>query len=112
MKIRIPSKKVCEKFHLTYELKGAQKAVGVLIEYYKILRMKIILDGRKVTRGYECDYFEGIASFTKRGLKKRNVLHELYHHIVENKNCEMSERKEEREANIFARAVIRKSKQG
>jgi hypothetical protein len=44
----------------------------------------------------EADYFEGVACFIKKGLKKRNVLHELYHHIVENKNIEMSERKEER----------------
>lgn len=112
MKIRIPSKKVCEKFHLTYELDGAQRAVNVLTEYYRIPSMKIMLDGRRVSKGYKCDYFEGIACFTKRGLEKRNVLHELYHHIVENKNIEMAERKEEKEANIFARAVIKKSKQG
>ena len=111
MKIRIPSKKVCEKFHLTYELKGAEKAVKVLTEYYGIPKMKIILNGRRVMRACDCDYFEGIACFTRRGLKKRNVLHELYHYIVENKNIEMSEAKEEREANTFARAVIRKSKQ-
>ena len=109
MKIRIPSKKVCEKFHLTYELKGAQKAVEVLTEYYGIRRVKIIMDGRRVMRACEADYFEGIACFTKRGLKKRNVLHELFHHIIENKNIKMSERKEEKEAKIFARAVIKKS---
>jgi hypothetical protein len=61
MKIRVPSKRICEKFHLTYELKGVQKGVDVLTEYYRIPRMKIILDGRKVTKGYECDYFEGFA---------------------------------------------------
>jgi hypothetical protein len=111
MKVRIPSKKVCEKFHLTYELKGAEKAVKVLTEYYRIPRMKIILNGRRVMRACEADYFEGIACFTKKGIKKRNVLHELYHHILENKNIEIPEKKEEREASIFARIVIRKSKQ-
>ena len=50
MKIRMPSKKVCEKFHLTYELKGAQKAVNILTEYYGIRRMKIIVDGRRVMK--------------------------------------------------------------
>jgi len=77
MKIRIPSKTIGEKFHLTYELKGAQKGVDVLTEYYGTRRMKIVLDGRSVMRGYECDYFEGVACFTKKGLNKRNVLHEL-----------------------------------
>ena len=108
MKIRMPSKKVCKRFHLTYELKGAQKGADVLTVYYGIPRMKIILDGRKVGRGNDADYFEGIACFTKKGLKKRNVLHELYHHIVENKELEMSERKEEREAGAFVREVLKR----
>ena len=108
MKIRIPSKKVCEKFHLTYELKGAEKAVKVLTEFYGIRRMKIIVDGRRVMKACEADYFEGTACFTRKGLNKRNVLHELYHHIVENNGLEMSEKIEEMEANRFARKVMRK----
>ena len=108
MRIRIPSKKVCREFHLTYELKGAQRGVDVLIEYYGIPRMKIVVDGRKVCRGNEADYFEGIACFTRKGLKKRNVLHELYHHVVESKELEMTEKKEEKEANRFVREVLKK----
>jgi hypothetical protein len=107
MKIRIPSKRICEKFHLTYELRGAEKAVKVLTEYYGIPKMKIILNGRRVMRACEADYFEGIACFTKKGLNKRNVIHELYHHIVDSNGLEMSERKEEMEANMFVRAVIK-----
>ena len=108
VKIRIPSKRIREKFHLTYELKGAQKGVDVLTEYYGIRRMKIIVDGRRVMKACDCDYYEGIACFTRKGLNKENVLHELYHHVVENKGIEMSWRKEEREANRFVREVIRK----
>ena len=108
MKIRVPSKKVSEKFYLTYELRGAQKGVDVLTEYYRIPKMKIILDGRKVMKGYPCDYFEDIACFTKKGLNKRNVLHELYHHIVENMGLETPEKKEEQEAERFARRIIKK----
>jgi hypothetical protein len=108
MKIRIPSKKVCEKFHLTYELEGARKAVRILTKYYRIPEMKITLNGRRVMRACEADYFEGVACFTKRGLKKRNILHELYHHIIYYKNIEIPEKKEERKANSFAIAVIRK----
>jgi len=107
MRICVPSKKVCERFYLTYELKGAQKGVNVLTEYYRIPKMKIILDGRKVTKGYPCDYFEGIACFTKKGLNKRSVLHELYHHIVNNKGLEIPEKKEEREASRFAGEVLK-----
>jgi len=108
MKIRVPSKNVREKFHLTYELKGAQKGVDVLTEYYRIPKMKLVLDGRKVMKGYPCDYFEDIACFTKKGLNKKNVLHELYHHIVNHEGVEISEKKEEREANRFGRDVLRK----
>jgi len=106
--IRIPSKRICEKFHLTYELKGAQKAVNALTEYYGIRRMKVILDGMRVMKGYPCDYFQGIATFTKKGLNRRNVLHELYHHVVEEMGIEMSEKKEERMANLFVREVMKK----
>jgi len=108
MRIRIPSKRICERFHLTYELKGAEKAVEVLTEYYGIRKMKIILNGRRVMKGYECDYFENVAVFTKKGLKKRNVLHELFHHVVESKGIEMSEKKEERMASAFVREVMKK----
>lgn len=48
--IRIPSKRICVRLHLTYELKGAQKAVEVLTEYYGIRRMKAILDGIMVMK--------------------------------------------------------------
>ena len=106
MRIRVPSKRVLERFRLTYELEGAQKGIDVLTKHYRIPEMKIILNGRRVSKGYKCDYFDGVACFTKRGLKKRNVLHELFHHIVENKNIEMPERKEESEANRFAMRII------
>ncbi len=97
-----------QRFYLTYELKGTQKGVNVLTDYYRIPKMKIIVDGRKVMKRYPCDYFEGIACFTKKELNKKNVLHELYHHIVNNKGLEISEKKEERESNRFAREVMRK----
>ena len=77
MRIRIPSKRVCDRFYLTYELEGAKKAVEVLTRYYRIPKMKIILNGRRVMRACEADYFEGVACFTKKGLKKRNVLQEI-----------------------------------
>lgn len=108
MEPKIPSKRVCERFHLTYELEGARKAVEVLTNYYRIPKMKIILNGRRVMRSCVADYFEGVTCFTKKGLKKRNVLHELYHHIIECKNLDMSEMKEEREANRFAGEIMKK----
>lgn len=110
MSIRIPSKKVCKEFYLTYELEGAQRGVNVLTSYYGVPKMKIVLDGRRVANGYEAEYFECIALFTKRGLNKRNVLHELFHHIVENGELEMPLRKEERQAGVFVREVMKKGK--
>jgi hypothetical protein len=109
MRVRVPSKCVVERFHLTYELKGAQKGVDVLTGYYKIQQMKITVDGRRVTWGYDGVYFENSAFFTK-GLNKRNVLHELYHHIVANMEFELPESKEEREADRFANRIIKKEK--
>lgn len=108
MKIKTPSKKVCEEFHLTSELKGAQKGVDVLTKYYGIRRMKIVVDGRRVGNGDEACYDNYVAYFTKKGLNKRNVLHELYHHIVEAYELDMSERMEERMAKRYVRNVMKK----
>jgi hypothetical protein len=91
---------------MIYELEGCQKAVNFLSKYYGVKRMKINLNGRKVGRGYVAYYFEGEAYFTKRGLKKRNVLHEYYHFLVDSKNLDMSERREEKCANIYARKFL------
>ena len=100
--------KVCEKFYLIYEMKGTQKGVDVLTEYYRIPKMKIVMDGRRVMKGYPCDYFEDIACFTKKGLNRKNVLHELYHHVIKNKELEIPEKREEREACRFVREVLKK----
>lgn len=89
-----------ENFFLAYELEGCQKAVNLLTECYGVRKMKIILDGRKVINGYLCDYFEDIACFTEKGLKKRNVLHELHHHIVENKGLEFSEKSNQKSLRV------------
>ena len=102
----IPSKKVCEKFYLTYELKGAQKAIDLLSRYYGIRRMKIVVDGKRVGNSDEACYDEYVAYFKKSGLNKRNVLHEFYHHLAYVFDWDMSEKKEEREANWYAKVIL------
>lgn len=66
--------------------------------------MRIKLSGRKVGNGDIAVYFQNRAYFTKRGLTKRTVLHELYHHLVYANNLGMSDTKEERAANKYARS--------
>ena len=109
MRIRVPSKRVLERFRLTYELEGAQKGTDILTKYYRIPKMKIIVDGRRVISGCDGVYFENTACFIKKGLNKRNVLHELYHHIMENLQFEIPEKKEERETSRFVKEFLRKS---
>ena len=107
MRINTPPKKMREKFFLAYELEGCQKAVNLLTEYYGVRRMKIILDGRKVKRGHRAHYSENKAYFTKRGLKKRTVLHELYHHLVYVSDLEMPVSLEEKKATSFSRKFFK-----
>jgi hypothetical protein len=102
----IPRKKIREKFLLTYELEGCQRAVTFLTRYYGIRRMKIVVDGRRVGNGDEACYENNRAYFTKRGLNKCNVLHELYHHLVYVNGLEMSATKEERAANSYAKDFL------
>jgi hypothetical protein len=107
MRIQVPRKRVRERFLLTYELEGCQKAIDFLTEYYNVRRLRVILDGKKVGNGELACYFENKAYFTKRGLKKRNVLHEFYHHLVDANKLEMPLRKEERRANEYARKFLK-----
>jgi hypothetical protein len=65
--------------------------------------MRIVLNGRKVGNGDIAVYFQNRAYFTKRGLTKRTVLHELYHHLAYVNDLEMTKSKEERDANRYAR---------
>ena len=71
--------------------------------------MRIILNGRKVGNGYAAYYFENKAYFTKKGLKKRTVLHEFYHHLLEKKGLELPEHIEEKEAHSYAREFVKKT---
>jgi hypothetical protein len=83
--------------------------VDYLSKYYGVKRMRIILDGKRVGRGYSGFYLKNRAYFTKRGLTKRIILHEFYHHLLEAKGFEMPARTEEKEANNYAREFLRKS---
>jgi hypothetical protein len=64
--------------------------------------MRIIFNGRKVGNGDDACYIESKAYFSKRGLKKRTVLHELYNHLTYSKGIESPNRVEEKEANNYA----------
>ena len=94
-----PSRKVREEFRLIYELKGAQKAVDMLSRYYGIRRMKIVVVMMRSTM---------IASHISRKFNKRNVLHEFYHHLAFVYDLDLSDSREEREANRYARIVLKK----
>jgi hypothetical protein len=108
MRLRLPSRNVCERFHLTYELQGAQKGANVLTSYYRVRKMKVVVDGRRVSKGYLAEYLRNRAYFKRREIRKRLVLHELYHHLVEAKGLVMPLRKEEYLADEFARKVVRR----
>jgi hypothetical protein len=107
MRIKIPPKKIRERFVLTYELQGCQKAVNFLTKHYSVCRMRIRVDGRKVNHGSIATYFENKAYFTKRGLKKRTVLHEFYHHLVFENDLEMPLAIEEKCARKYAREFLK-----
>jgi len=106
MRIRVPTKKVRERFLLIYELEGCQKAVDFLTRHYRVRKMRIILNGRKVGNGDIAVYFQNRAYFTKRGLKKRTVLHELYHHLAYINGLDISNTKEEKAANNYTRDFL------
>ncbi len=106
MRIRVPPKRVREKFLITYELYGAQKAVNFLTEFYQVRRIKIILNGKKTGKTCVAFYENNKATFRKKALNKRNVLHEFYHHLVASKGFQKTESVEEKEANVYSRKFL------
>jgi len=68
--------------------------------------MRIILNGKKVSNGDIAVYFKNKAYFTKRGLTKRTILHELYHHLVYVNDFDMTKTREERAANNYAKDFL------
>lgn len=107
MRIRIPCKKIRERFLLVYELEGCQKAVDLLTKYYGVRRMKIKVNGRKVGNRWIASYFQNKAYFTKKGLTKRTVLHEFYHHLVYINSLDIPKTKEEKAASGYARGFLK-----
>ncbi len=75
-------------------------------KYSGVRRMKIKLNGRKVGDRCIASYFQNRAYFTKKGLTKRTVLHELYHHFIYVNGLKIAERKEERDANGYVRDFL------
>jgi hypothetical protein len=69
--------------------------------------MKVVLDGRRAGRGNRGCYFDNKAYFTKKGLTKRIVLHEFYHHLVDDKKWDLPSIMEEKNANRYARELLR-----
>jgi hypothetical protein len=68
--------------------------------------MRIILDGKRMGKGCVAVYFENKAYFTKRGLTKRTILHELSHRLAYVDDLEMSRKTDERETNSYARDFL------
>ena len=108
LSVKLPPKKVREKFLIIYELEGCQKAVNYLTKYYCVKRMTILLYGRKVGKNCIAYYLEKSAYFKKESLRKRIVLHELYHHLVASKGLELAIRTEEKEANNYSKEFLKK----
>jgi len=107
LSVKLPPKRIREKFLIIYELEGCQKGVNYLTKYYGVKSMRIFLNGQKVGKSLLGFYLENCAYFKKVGLKKRIVLHELYHHLVASKGFELETRAEEKEANTYASRFLK-----
>jgi len=110
LSVKLPPKRIREKFLIIYELEGCQKAVNYLSKYYGVRRMKIFLNGRKVGKWCLGLYRENCAYFKKEGLTKRIVLHEFYHNLIKTGRYELPITIEEREAERFSREFVKISK--
>ena len=107
MGIRVPCKRIRAEFILIYETQGCQRAISYLSKFYRIPRMRIVVNGRKTGKTCVAFYENNKATFRKSSLNKQNVTHEFFHHLVNCKRLNMTEREEEKEANAFAREFLK-----
>jgi hypothetical protein len=70
LSVKLWPKKVRAKFLIVYELNGCQKAVNFLSNYYKVTKLKIILNGRKVGNNYVGCYVDNKAYLKKEWSKR------------------------------------------
>lgn len=110
--MRIPSKQILKKFDSLMNL-DIEKAVYLLCNYYKVPRVNLIFDGRKVGDGhYGCFDWEGVPTIILNysHLTDRTVLHEFFHYVSWIRKYGFSEKEDEREANRFAREFLKSMK--
>jgi hypothetical protein len=64
---------------------------------------------RKNYLGYlrKSTYYRNEAYFSWKGLQARNLLREFYYHLLEKKGFEMHVQIEEKEANCYARVLLK-----
>lgn len=67
--------------------------------------MKTVVDGRRVGNSDDACYYDYVAYYKKKGLNKRNVLHEFFHHLAYVYDLDYSEGREEREANRYSKRI-------
>ena len=106
LSVKLPPSRIREDFLIIYEIEGCKKAVNYLSKYYGVRRMRIVLDGKKVGEWYLGMYLKNCAYFKKEGLKRKIVLHEFYHHLIETSGIDISINVEEREANNFSKKFL------
>lgn len=90
-------------------MNGCKKALNFLTQYYAVRKLRIILDGRRVEKKCVACYFNNRAYFTNEGFRKRIVLHEFYHHLIECNSLDLPIKLEEKEANNYARVFLHKN---
>jgi hypothetical protein len=74
--------------------------------------MRIVLSGRKTGKTCVAFYEHNKATFRKKALNRRTVIHELFHHLIEAKGLEMPIGKEEKEADAYSSGFLREIRQG
>jgi hypothetical protein len=62
--------------------------------------------GKKKSNRWTTCYNKNKTYFTKEGLNKRVILHELYHHLIDCNDLDLHLRVEEKEANNYSRAFL------
>ena len=87
--------------------RGIQSSILLVFRYSEVHRGTYSVLGRKQVEGVAF-YMSNRAVFKKRGLDRRTILHEVFHHLANANGLVMPERTEEKEANDYARQFLKR----
>jgi signal peptidase I len=84
-----------------------KRCIAIEGQTVQIIDKGLYVDGRKVGNNCDAYYDDSVGYFKKKKINRVLVLHEFYHHLAYTKGFDISEKREEKEAEEYVNKVLK-----